>query len=448
MISEQSDDHCAKCSLDQVTVGAQPSEPCYPITLQDVLERSNMAQAWKRVRSNKGAAGTDGRSVEETAEYLQTQWPVIRDALLSGRYTPAPTRVVYIPKLGGGERMLGIPCVVDRLIQQAIMQQLSPHYQADFSTSSFGFQSGKNAWQAVTQAHQHALEGFNIAVDIDLEKFFDRVNHDKLMGLLSKRIQDKPLLRLIRIYLSNGMMDGGLVTQRQEGTPQGSPLSPLLSNILLDELDKELERRGHRFCRYADDVQIHVKSRRAGARTLDSLSRFIEKRLKLKVNRKKSSVRSITRSQFLGYSFHGSREPRIRCGTESIKRFKRRIRQLTRGHHRQSMSIRLKILDRYIRGWVSYFRLTQTERLFKDMDSWIRSRLRMCLMKLWPKPRTRIKKLIRFGMPPEEAEGYGQHKRWWFYAQLHHTRFVFNVKFWRRCGYRGLSFYLSRFANT
>jgi retron-type reverse transcriptase len=385
-----------------------------------------MAQAWKRVRSNKGAAGTDGRSIEETAEHLKTQWPAIREALLTGTYKPSPTKVVYIPKPGGGQRMLGIPSVTDRLIQQAIMQQLSPHYQAHFSSSSFGFQAGKNAWQAVSQAHQHALEGYNIAVDIDLEKFFDRVNHDILMGLLSKRIKDKGLLKLIRTYLSNGMMEGGLITQRSEGTPQGSPLSPLLSNILLDELDKELERRGHRFCRYADDVQIHVKSRRAG----------------------RSSVGSITRSQFLGYSFYGTRQPRVRCSTDSIKRFKRRVRQLTRGHHRQSMGIRLRALDRYIRGWTSYYRLVQTERLFKDIDSWIRSRLRMCLMKLWPKPRTRIRKLIRLGMPPEEAAGYGQHKRWWFYAQLHHTRFVFNTQFWRRCGYRGLSFYLSRFANT
>lgn len=415
--------------------------------MQDVLERSNMAQAWKRVRSNKGAAGTDGRSIEATAEYLKTQWPAIRDALLAGTYKPSPTKVVYIPKPGGGQRMLGIPSVTDRLIQQAIMQQLSPHYQAYFSPSSFGFQAGKSALQAVSQAHRHALEGYNTAVDIDLEKFFDRVNHDILMGLLSKRINDRSLLKLIRTYLSNGMMDGGLITQRSEGTPQGSPLSPLLSNILLDELDKELERRGHRFCRYADDLQVHVRSRRAGDRTLDSLTRIIEHRLKLKVNRKKSSVGSITRSQFLGYSFYGTRQPRIRCGTESIQRFKRRIRGLTRGHHRQSMGIRLRALDRYIRGWVSYFRLTHTERLFKDLDSWIRSRLRMCLMKLWPKPKTRIRKLIRLGMPPEEAAGYGQHKRWWFYAQLHHTRFVFNIQFWRRCGYRGLSFYLSRFAN-
>lgn len=414
----------------------------------DVLNKANMAQAWKRVRRNKGSAGTDNRSIDETAEYLKTHWPEIREQLLTGRYSPDPVRVVYIPKPNGKQRMLGIPCVVDRLIQQAIMQVLAPHYQQDFSTSSFGFQSGKNAWQAVSQAHKHACEGYNIVVDIDLEKFFDRVNHDILMGLLSKRIQDKALLKLIRSYLSNGMMEEGLVSQRSEGTPQGSPLSPLLSNILLDQLDKELERRGHRFCRYADDMQIHVRSQAAGHRVLRSVTRYLETRLKLSVNRDKSKVGSITRSQFLGYSFVGNRQPRIRCGSETIRRFKSRIRELTRGHHRQSMGLRLRALDRYIRGWVSYFRLSQTKRLFSDLDGWIRSRLRMCLMKLWPKPRTRIRKLIRLGMPPEEARGYGQHKRWWFYAQLHHTRFIFHTQFWRRCGYRGLSVYLSRFANT
>jgi group II intron reverse transcriptase/maturase len=416
--------------------------------MDDVLDSANMADAWNRVQRNKGAPGPDARTIEDTESYLKTSWPEIKEALQSGAYQPGSVRTVYIPKGNGTHRMLGIPNVIDRLIQQAIHQVLSPYYEKDFSASSYGFRPGRNAWQAIEQAHDYAKQGYTIVVDIDLEKFFDQVNHDILMARLAKRIHDKRLLGVIRRYLQAGMMMGGVVSQREKGTPQGSPLSPLLSNILLDDLDKQLEARGHRFSRYADDCQIYVQSRRAGHRVKDSVTAFLETRLKLPVNRAKSRVVSISRSNFLGYSFVGKANPRIRCSTETVKRFKRRIRQLTRGHDREAIEVKLARLDRYIRGWTSYFRLAETRRLFADIDSWIRSRLRMCLMKQWFKPRTRVRKMIELGLPVEEAKGYCQHKRWWFLAQLHHTRFAMNNRWWHKQGFRGVSFYMKRFANT
>lgn len=416
--------------------------------MDDVLDSANMADAWKRVQRNKGAPGPDARTIEETASFLKTSWPELKEALRSGCYQPGPVRTVYIPKGNGKRRMLGIPNVIDRLIQQAIHQVLSPYYEKDFSASSYGFRPGRNAWQAIEQAHDYAKQGYTIVVDIDLEKFFDQVNHDILMARLAKRIHDKRLLGVIRRYLQAGMMMGGIVSQREKGTPQGSPLSPLLSNILLDDLDKKLEARGHRFCRYADDCQLYVQSRRAGHRVKDNVTAFLETRLKLPVNRAKSRVVSISRSNFLGYSFVGKANPRIRCSNETIKRFKRRIRQLTRGHDREAIDMKLARLDRYIRGWTSYFRLAETRRLQANLDSWIRSRLRMCLMKQWFKPRTRVRKMIELGLPVEEAKGYCQHKRWWFLAQLHHTRFAMNNRWWHKRGFRGVSFYMKRFANT
>lgn len=344
--------------------------------------------------------------------------------------------------------MLGIPSVTDRLIQQAIHQKLGPVFDKQFSENSYGFRPGRNAWQAVTQAHQHLCEGYLIAVDVDLEKFFDNVNHDKLMAKIANVISDKPLLKLLRAYLRNGMMEDGAITERDSGTPQGSPLSPLLSNIVLDDLDKELEKRGHKFCRYADDIQIHVKSERAGQRVLDSIKRFIENKLKLKVNTEKSKAGDATRSSLLGYSFLGWKKPRIRCSKETIKRFKHRIRQLTRGHRREPMEWKLEQLDTYIRGWMSYFRLTETKALLKKLDSWVRARLRMCQMKQWFYPRTRIRNMCKLGLPVEEARGYCKHKRWWFYAQLHHTRYRLDNEYWRKRGYRGLEYYFDKFANV
>ena len=429
-------------------MGQEPCEPRYSISMDDVLDSANMADAWSRVRSNKGAPGPDGFTIEETERRLKEVWPALREEIHAGRYQPGPVRTVYIPKGNGKQRMLGIPNVMDRLIQQAIHQVLSPHYEQDFSPSSFGFRPGRNAQQAITKAHGHVRQGYNIVVDLDLEKFFDQVNHDILMARLARRIKDKVLLGVIRRYLQAGMMMGGLVSQREKGTPQGSPLSPLLSNVLLDELDKELEARGHWFCRYADDLQVYVGSRRAGYRVLESLTSYLETCLKLPVNREKSRVITAMRSRFLGYSFLGKALPRIRCSSETINRFKSRIRQLTRGHDREAIEVKLERIDRYIRGWASYFRLSSTRRLFADLDSWIRSRLRMCLMKQWFKPRTRVRKMIQLGVPIEEARGYSQHKRWWFLAQLHHTRYAMNNRWWHARGFRGVSYYMQRFANT
>jgi group II intron reverse transcriptase/maturase len=416
--------------------------------LYDVLSRENMQLAMKRVRANKGSPGSDNLTIEETVNLLKSEWPSIKELLLQGKYQPSPVRTVYIPKPNGkGQRMLGIPSVLDRLIQQAIHQKLVLIFDPRFSDNSFGFRPGRNAQQAVRQAHQHLRDNYRFAVDIDLEKFFDKVNHDRLMAKIAVNITDKPLLKLIRRYLQNGMMTNGILVERRSGTPQGSPLSPLLSNIVLDELDKELEKRGHKYCRYADDVQVHVKSRQAGERVLNSLINFIEKRLKLVVNKEKSRVGDITRTNFLGYSFVGWQHPRIRCSNETIKRFKHRIRQLTRGHKREALEVKLKALDIYIRGWMSYFRLTQTRRKLQDLDSWIRSRLRMCQMKQWFLPRTRVRNMIKLGLPEEEAKGYGAHKRWWFYAQLHHSRFYLHNQYWYLRGYKGLVHYYDKFVN-
>lgn len=403
----------------------------------------------KRVRANKGSPGSDNHTIDQTVDKLKTEWPMIKDQLLAGNYQPKPVKTVYIPKPNGrGQRMLGIPTVTDRLIQQAILQKISPIFDHTFSDNSYGFRPKRNAHQAVRQAHEHAKQGYLTAIDIDLDKFFDRVNHDKLMAKLAKVIKDKPLLRLIRKYLQNGMMEEGVITNRSSGTPQGSPLSPLLSNITLDELDKELEKRGHKFCRYADDLQIHVKSRKAGERVLKSLTQFIEAKLKLKVNTDKSKVSDISRSSILGYSFIGWKEPRIRCSNETIKRFKARIKQLTRGHKRERVENKIKDLDIFIRGWMGYFRLTQTKRKLEDLDSWIRTRLRMCQMKHWFFPRTRIRNMLNLGLKRDQALAYCKHKRWWFYAELHFTKFKLNNEYWSKCGHRGLIFYWNKYAKN
>jgi group II intron reverse transcriptase/maturase len=408
-----------------------------------------MLLAIKRVRDNKGAPGSDNLSIDETAVLLKTEWLSIKEKLLAGQYKPSPVRTVHIPKTNGkGSRMLGIPNVVDRLIQQAITQKLTPIFDKDFSTSSFGFRPGRNALQAVKKAHQHLCEGYLIAVDIDLEKFFDNVNHDRLMSKIAHKISDKPLLKIIRAYLQNGMMENGVVTERGAGTPQGSPLSPLLSNIVLDQLDKELENRGHKFCRYADDIQIHVKTQESGQRVLDKTSKFIENKLKLKVNKEKSKYGDAWRSSLLGYSFIGSKQPRIRCSNETINRFKYRIRQITRGHRREAIECKLNQLDIFIRGWMGYFRLTETLRKLSNLDSWIRSRLRMCQMKQWFYPKTRIRNMRKLGLKTDEALCYAKHKRWWHYAQIHHTRCFLNNTYWEDKGYRGIMFYYYKFANA
>ena len=336
----------------------------HPETLQlmeAVVERENMKTAWLRVKGNKGAAGVDGMSVDALLPYLREQWPSIKDDLLAGRYQPSPVRKVEIPKPGGGMRQLGIPTVLDRLIQQALHQVLQPIFDSRFSASSYGFRPGRGAHQAVTQAKAYVAEGKRWVVDLDVEKFFDRVNHDILMARLARKIKDKRILRLIRRYLQAGMMASGLVSPRTEGTPQGGPLSPLLSNILLDDLDKELERRGHSFCRYADDCNMYVRSRRAGERLMSSLSHFLAEKLRLKVNEAKSAVDRPWRRKFLGYSMTWHQRPRLKVAPASLDRFKNKVRERLRGGRGRNLKQQIEELIPLLRGWASYFRLAEVK---------------------------------------------------------------------------------------
>jgi group II intron reverse transcriptase/maturase len=372
--------------------------------LTQILSRGNMTKAYRRVTANKGAAGVDGVETTELRAVLDEQWSHIKAQILEGSYTPEPVRRVQIPKPSGGKRLLGVPTTTDRLIQQSIAQVLSAYYDPGFSPNSYGFRPGKSAHQAIRKAQSYLNEGCNWVVDMDLEKFFDKVNHDYLMNLLSERMADKRLLKLIRGYLQAGIMEDGVVSPNRQGTPQGGPLSPLLSNILLDKLDKELERRGHRFVRYADDCSIYVGSRRAGQRVLASITRFIESELKLKVNQCKSGVRPAHRTKLLGYSFYRSKEGyRLRIASESLVRFKAKLKELTRKTRPTPMKDRLRQLVRSQRGWVNYFKLANAKGHLKRIDSWIRSRLRYCIWAQWKRIRTRFKALVKLGASPLNA---------------------------------------------
>jgi RNA-directed DNA polymerase len=321
--------------------------------------------------------------VHELKDYLDEHWPEIREQLLSGTYKPQPVKRVEIPKPNGGKRKLGIPTVVDRFIQQAVMQVLQKEWDPTFSEHSYGFRPRRSAHQAIAQAQAYLAEGYRWVVDIDLEKFFDEVNHDKLMGQIAKRVKDKRVLKLIRAYLNTGVMENGLVSVPEKGTPQGGPLSPLLSNLVLDEWDQELERRGHRFVRYADDCNIYVRSQRAGQRVLESLTRFLKQRLKLKVNADKSGVARPWQSKFLGFSFTRNREPKRRIAPETIKRFKIKVRALTRRTRGTSLIQMVEELSRYLTGWLGYFGFCQTPSVLKDLEAWVRRRLRSFMWKQW-----------------------------------------------------------------
>lgn len=371
--------------------------------MEEVLERNNLVKALKRVRKNKGAPGIDGMTVDELQPYLDSEWPNIRARLFSSSYKPLPVRRVEIPKPNGGIRKLGIPTVLDRLIQQALHQVLQIGYDPTFSEHSYGFRPNRSAHQAIAKAQNIQREGYNVVVDIDLEKFFDTVNHDRLMGRMAKDIKDKRVLKLIRSYLRAGIMHNGLVTTPDEGAPQGGPLSPLLSNVVLDELDKELERRGHQFVRYADDCNIYVKSRRAGERVMKSVSQHIEQKLKLKVNQSKSSVTSPSKTKFLGFSFTNGQGIKRRIAPQSIKRFKDRIRLITRGTRRISMLELVKDLKKYINGWIGYFGFCETDSVLRDLDSWIRRRLRNVIWQQWKKFKTRVTGLTKFRVNEEMA---------------------------------------------
>lgn len=386
--------------------------------LEKVVDRNNLNLAYKRIKRNGGSHGADGMVVDELLPYLKQHGGQLRQDLLEGNYRPQPVRRVEIPKPdGGGVRLLGVPTVVDRLIQQAIAQVLTPVFEKEFSDFSYGFRPGKSAHDAIKQAQVYLNEGYTTVVDIDLEKFFDRVNHDKLMYLLAKRILDKRILRLTRRYLESGVMIGGLVSPSKEGTPQGGPLSPLLSNIVLHEMDMELEKRGHRFCRYADDCNIYVRSRRAGERAMATITQFIEQRLKLKVNRDKSAVDYVSRRKFLGFSFYAAKGGyRIRVDVKSIKRLKDKLRLLTSRSKGWSMEARIYKLNLLIRGWVYYFSLADMRSLCLKLDEWVRRRLRMCYWKQWKKVKTKHANLVRLGIPVRKAWEYANTRKGYWHT--------------------------------
>lgn len=383
--------------------------------LAQALARANLVRAWKRVKANRGSAGVDGKSIAGTADYLKTHWPRIREALLDGSYRPEPVRRVQIPKPGGGMRELGIPTVVDRLIQQALLQVLQPIIDPTFSEHSYGFRPGRRARDAVLMAQRHVQDGYRVVVDVDLEKFFDRVNHDILMERLSRRIEDRALLRLVRHYLVAGIMDGGVVSERYEGTPQGGPLSPLLANVLLDEVDRALEKRGHRFVRYADDCNVYVRSRRSGERVLEGLHRLY-KRLHLKVNEAKTAVAQATGRKFLGYELWRSAGERIKCAVsrKALATFRQRIRELTRRSCGRSLPEVAERLRAYVPGWKAYFQLAQTPRVFRELDEWIRHRLRALQLKHWRRGTTMYRELRAMGASESDARQVAVNNcRWW-----------------------------------
>jgi RNA-directed DNA polymerase len=373
--------------------------------MEEVVERENLIKALKRVKGNKGSPGVDGMSVGELPEYLKGHWAAIRDQLMSGTYQPQPVKRVEIEKPDGGVRKLGVPTVVDRLIQQAVQQVLQQRWDPTFSNSSYGFRPGRSQHEAVAQAQQYIAEGYGWVVDMDLEKFFDRVNHDKLMGQIAKRVEDKRLLKLIRAMLNAGVMENGLEKPSEEGTPQGGPLSPLLSNLVLDELDRELTARGHRYVRYADDCNIYVRSERAGQRVMESVKRFIAKKLKLKVNEAKSAVAKPQERKFLGFSFYmGKKGPKRRIAPKALERFKDRIREITLGSRGRSMKQTIDELARYIPGWVGYFGFCETPSVLENLDSWIRRRIRCAFWQQWKTSRKRQAELVKRGVRPEMAK--------------------------------------------
>jgi RNA-directed DNA polymerase len=367
--------------------------------MEQVVAGKNMQRALVKVRSNKGSAGIDGMTVKELEPYLREAWPKLRDEMLAGEYKPQPIRRVDIPKPDGGTRQLGIPTVVDRLVQQALLQVLEPLYDPTFSPSSYGFRPGKSAHQALESARQYVAEGYNWVVDLDLEKFFDRVNHDILMGRIAKRIGDKRILRLLRAYLEAGILVEGIVMTRDEGTPQGGPISPLLGNILLDDLDKMLESRGHRFCRYADDCNIYVKSERAGQRVMASVTDFLERKLKLKVNKAKSAVDRPKARKFLGQRVLGGREHTyLGIHPKSVLRAKKKARLITKRNRGVSLGQVLQELGRFTDGWVAYHRHARCASLLQSLDEWLRRRLRCYIWKQWKTWRNRAEQMRKHGV--------------------------------------------------
>jgi RNA-directed DNA polymerase len=421
-LSSSRDEHGRQNALDKDTAG-QRREVKLPLADQRVeqspardegkasaelweriWERQNLFTALKRVERNGGAPGIDGMPVEELRPYLREHWLEIREALDQQSYQPSPVRRVEIPKPDGGVRLLGIPIVLDRFLQQAIAQALTPLFEPLFSNHSYGFRPGRSAHQAIEQAQEYVQAGYEWVVDVDLEKFFDRVNHDTLMARVARVVKDKRVLKLIRAYLNSGVMVNGVVMETEEGTPQGGPLSPLLSNIMLDDLDKELEQRGHKFVRYADDCNIYVQTRRAGERVMESVKTFLEKKLKLKVNPKKSKVDRATRVKFLGFSFYKRKgEVLIRVAARSLERFREKLRRLTKRTRSGKLENIIQEINRYTMGWMGYYRQANTPSVFEGLDSWIRRRLRQMVWKRWKRGTTRYRELVKLGVPRYRA---------------------------------------------
>jgi RNA-directed DNA polymerase len=416
--------------------GTERTNPETTELTERLVERGNMLEAYARVMRNKGAAGVDQMTVEELKPWLQAHWLEVKERLLAGTYKPEAVRGVEIPKPNGGKRQLGIPTVADRLIQQALHQVLSPIFEPEFSPNSYGFRPGRGAHDAIRKAKEYQLAGKRWVVDIDLAKFFDEVNHDLLMVRIAKKVRDKKVLKLIRRYLQAGIMKDGVVWDRDKGTPQGGPLSPLLSNIMLDAMDKELEKRGLLFCRYADDCNIYVASQRAGERVMASITRFIEGKLKLKVNREKSAVARPWGRKFLGYSFTNERRTRIRVAEASIDRLKAKVKALFReGRGRNLGRFVNETLNPLIRGWIQYYSLAETKRFAEELDGWLRRKLRCILWRQWKRPWTRRKRLIERGLPEETAvrSAFNQRGSWWN-SGAQHMSFAFPKKYFDRVG--------------
>jgi RNA-directed DNA polymerase len=404
--------------------------------MEAVVERENMFAALHRVESNKGSSGVDQLTIDDLRCYLKEHWQRIKVELLEGRYKPQPVRGVKIPKPGGkGMRQLGIPTVVDRLIQQAVHQVLQPIFDPEFSESSYGFRPNRSAQDAVRQARRHVAEGRRWVVDIDLEKFFDRVNHDVLMSRVTGKVKDKRVLKLIRRYLQAGMMEGGLTSPRTEGTPQGGPLSPLLSNILLDELDKELEQRGHRFCRYADDCNIYVQSKRSAERVMRSISQYLQERLKLKVNREKSAVERPWKRKFLGYSMTWNFQPRLKVDKASLQRLCTKLKELFKQGRGRNVQRFIKEMRPVLIGWANYFSLAESKGSFEELDGWIRRRLRCIIWRQWKRPSTREKNLKKQGMDEFHAWKSANNGRGpWWNSGAHHMNQSFPKSYFDKLG--------------
>jgi RNA-directed DNA polymerase len=408
--------------------------------LEAALTRENMVKAWKRVKANKGSAGVDGITIQDAVEYLRGHWPGIKESLLDGTYRPAPVRRVMIPKPDGTERQLGIPTVLDRLIQQALLQVLQPQIDPTFSEHSYGFRPKRSAHQAVLKAQEYVQSGRVFVVDVDLEKFFDRVNHDVLMSRLERRIGDQRVLRLIRRYLQAGILAGGMTVDRHEGTPQGGPLSPLLANVLLDEVDRALEKRGHCFVRYADDCNVYVRSQQAGERVMVGL-RTLYGKLRLKLNEAKSAVAKATQRKFLGFSFYWSagKQVKRRVAPKAVHAYKDRIRQLTQRSGGKSLEQVVETLRVYQLGWKNYFRLSDTPRVFRELDEWLRHRLRMIHLKQWKRGSTAYAALIALKASPSDALHVARNMRCWWVNSMRRLNRALPISYFDRLGVVKLS---------